>query len=144
MKKTLWLYTVGICLLLMLSTCRKDIKLPDPSLSRLFGKWEWLMSSGGFSGGSRTPASEGYHESVEFNEKGIYRLYRDGNKKEKRTFSIVYDESGFGKYTILYKDKGPFAKGIFLKHAVSFSGNDTLILDEECMDCYAHVYVRTK
>ncbi len=142
MKRTTSLYFVGLCILILLTNCRKDIDLPDPSLSKLFGSWEWLGSSGGFSGGSKTPASEGYNETLEFNSNGIYKSYRNGKKEDKWKIEIVADNDRPGNFIIKYSGTGVFNRGIQRKQEVSFRGNDTLYLDDGCCDRYGHLYVR--
>lgn len=143
-------FTSIIALILVLTACRKDISVPNQQYENLFGTWTWIESTGGESGQAISPATEGYSITVEYNENGVFKRFRDGKKISKMTFKFVEGNSMFsaGQVPMIeYKEKkittSPLKKGI-LRASVSFTGNDTLFVSDECYDCYTHLYVRKK
>ncbi len=144
-KKTFWTFTI-VTFSLFLTTCRKDISLPSPDLEKLFGSWEWVQSSGGFGGQTTTPISAGYSHTVEFNKNGIYKWYKDGKLQDKMKFTATEGSSIYTTGTaflIKYKDTGLFDKNENpTTQRVTFGGQDTLFLSDECYDCYGHIYIR--
>lgn len=132
-----------------LPACKKSVDLPDPKLESLFGSWEWLESSGGFSGSRITPSSAGYTRTVEFGANGVYKIYRDGKLEDKVRFTVTESSSpyyGGPEYIITYGGSGIFGpeQDTYLSESIHFRGQDTLALTEDCADCYGHVYVRNK
>jgi hypothetical protein len=137
-----------ILIVLNVNACRKDITTPNSEAEKLFGKWMWIQSSGGIGGNSKSPKTEGYSNSIEFSDKGIYKTFKDGKQTDKMEYSLSEGKSIYlpGKGTIIeFKDIGLFDKdNTPLKQSMQFFGNDTLFLSEECYDCYSHLYVREK
>ena len=141
------LLTIAIVTLsLLLTTCRKDISVPNPDLERLFGKWEWVQSYCGWSGPS-SPATTGYSQTVEFNKNGIYKMYQDGKQKEKRKFTLTEGNSIYTSgtaYLIEYTDTDLIKKQDYLTQSLTFRGQDTLCLNDEAYDACGYIYVRQK
>jgi hypothetical protein len=130
------------------TTCRKDISVPSTDLDKLFGTWNWIQSSGGFAGQINSPATSGYSQTIEFNKNGIYKIYKDGKQKDKMKFTLTNGTSIYNTgtaYLIKYKDIGLFDKNDHsVTQSVKFGGQDTLFLNDECYDCYGHIYIRQK
>lgn len=143
----LFLVTI-MTLLFSVTACKKDISIPNPELEKLFGTWNWVQSSGGFSGQAITPTTAGYSQTVEFNQNGSYKIYENGKQKDKMKFSLSSGNSIHSTetaYLIKYKDSGLFDKeNNSVTQSVRFGGNDTLFLSDECYDCYQHIYIRQK
>ena len=146
MKNKIIFYCSFLTVIIFATACRKDISLPDQNLKKLFGTWEWVQSSGGFSGQTITPVSEDYSMSVEYTEKGVYRKYKDGKKISKLNFKIeeraTIAISDF-KFLIDYRE-GPCSKVGVNSQSFRFGGTDTLFLNDDCYDCFSHIYVRKK
>lgn len=133
---------------LFLTTCKKEVVLPNQNLEKLFGTWEWVSSSGGWAGRTLTPASEGYSQQIEFTEKGVYKVYINDKVENKMEFTITENSSSIYTsqtvYMIKYKATGLFKKNksVFdMSQTFKFSG-DTLWLADECYDCFGHIYIR--
>lgn len=113
---------------------------------QLVGKWEWIESSGGITGGIMTPKSEGYTIQSEFTKKGIYRSYKDGLLNLQMKYKVVLIKSvlsGAESYMVHYQNvKGQNLS--MVNDSFEFRGKDTLILKEECHDCYTRIFVRSK
>jgi hypothetical protein len=136
-------YTITVAFIafvLLSSTCKKAMQVPDPELEKIFGKWSWVRTSGGFAGKTITPVSEGYTARFEFNSDGTYKKYKNETLTEQKKFSFLQATSinNHQPVWVISFD------GSALKMAVSFSGNDTLILNEQAYDGFSHTYIRMK
>jgi hypothetical protein len=127
----------------LLTACKKDISVPNPEMKKLFGTWEWVESSGGISGGTITPATEGHHMTIEFKENGVFKKYKNNRRIDRMTFTLSEGSSIISNpaFLIEYKD-GCMNKKEVIPQSFKFGGQDTLYLSDECYDCYSHVYVR--
>ena len=137
---------IFIVALLGLISCKKEINVPKEDYKKLFGKWEWVYSTGGLAGGVITPETENYNLEIEYKKNGIYKEFKDGKRIEKFTFHFEKAESIFssGEDYLIFYSKGKFSKKGVMYHSFNFIGNDTLLLNEECYDCYGNLYVRKK
>jgi len=136
-----------LSLILLAQTCGKEITLPDPELKKIFGRWEWIETSGGFAGKIITPSKAGYTDEIEFNKEGIFQEFRNGTLQDKKRFSITTDKSILKEdsaYIISFSPIDSLFRRTMKKHSVSFSGSDTLHLNEECFDCFSTVWSRKK
>jgi hypothetical protein len=133
--------------LLLAQTCNKEIPLPNSELKKIFGKWEWVETSGGFTGKITTPAKASYTEEIEFMKDGSFLRFKNGNMTDKNKFTISEGKSIFkseSTYIISFSPIDSSAAASMQKQSLSFMGNDTLFLKEECHDCFSHVYVIKK
>ena len=140
MEKQQKYWTIAIMLIwVFFSGCRKDISSsPNPESKEIFGTWVWVQSSGGFTGHTINPSTVGYSGTVEFNKNGIYKTYKDGNQKEEGKYSLIEGKSIYTTTTahlIKYEDDITY-------QSINLERKDTLILSDECYDCYRHVYIR--
>lgn len=113
---------------------------------KLKGKWEWVETSGGFAGEISTPKTENYTVQIEFSKNGLFKSFKNNVSDLKMKYKVSLGKSVYtieNVYLINYKScKGPIVNR--MNDSFEFKGNDTLILKEECMDCYSRVYVRKK
>jgi hypothetical protein len=65
--------------LFIATSCKKEIKLPDTSLEKLYGKWN-LVKSYGKHGEGEIPSAGGYQIWIRFDNFGIYEKYRDSTQ----------------------------------------------------------------
>jgi len=123
------------------------MQVPDPELKKIFGKWQWIESSGGFAGKATTPSKEGYIARIEFSNEYMYQLYRNDTLIDRRKFIFSKDKS-------IHRDKQvwiiSFAQDTTLEYGpplpmeVLFQGEDTLMLKEKVYDGFSYTYVRMK
>src|SRR5689334_18447118 len=128
-------YTVTLALaafVLLSSKCKKDIEVPSAELKKIFGKWEWVSSTGGFAGKTITPASAGYQVRLEFNSNGAYKRYKNNSLEDQRNFSFQQETSTYNHQTVWAVS----FSGSPLSMLVDFSGNDTLLLNDNAYDGY--------
>jgi hypothetical protein len=133
-----------VLLAILFSTCKKDISIPDPDFKKLFGTWEWVQSSGGFSGQTTTPASEGYTFTDKYKSNGVLIIYKNGNRTERMTYKFSEGTSILSNqpaYLIEYRD-GTFSKKEVVSQLFKFAGEDTLYLFDNSDDGFTHIYVR--
>jgi hypothetical protein len=105
----------------------------------LIGNWNWLSTSGGFAGSLSTPKTTGETRRVEFDDNSNFRYYVNDILKSDHTFKIEKSKSitGDDNALIAYNLLGS-------RQSIIFQGPDTLILFDECYDCYEHIYTRIK
>ena len=143
-------YRPGILFLSMLfisPTCNKELQLPNPELKKIFGRWQWVETSGGFAGKTITPLKAGYQEEITFNSEGIFQEFKDGKLQDKKRFSIEAGKSILQEdsaYIISFSTIDTSFGRAIQKQSVIFKGSDTLLLNEECNDCFNSVWVRMK
>jgi hypothetical protein len=145
-QQKLWTVALVATASLFLTTCRKDISVPNPDLEKLFGTWDWVGTYCGWSGAS-SPATVGYSQTVEFNKNGIYKMYHDGKQTDKRKFTLTEGSSIYTSgtaYLINYKDTKLFKKKNYTTQSVTFAGQDTLFLNDEAYDGCGDTYVKHK
>ncbi|GEM_PF-1635279 len=106
----------------------------------LYDTWEWLSSFGGYAGMPINIEKLGFSDTYTFKEDGTYSHSKNGRKLPEGKFKTSNDVSIFikGKMPMIQFDNSN------KKMSYSFNGPDTLVLAEECYDCYKHVYVRKK
>ena len=122
---------------LVLIYCSCTIIDSRSNQSKIVGQWEWIYSTGGFAGQVITPDSAGF-SGRHFNFKSDYSF------SFFRADTLVQT----GKYTFEERDDNIIINYItghedsFLNQRVKFRGSDTLILADECYDCYINTYIR--
>jgi hypothetical protein len=146
MRRILFSATIFLTIIFCSTGCRKDITVPDPNFKLLFGSWEWIESSGGYVVHTINPGTEGYTMTVEYEENGTYRSFKNGKKESKTRFEFEEGRSiysGAVEYLIRYKT-GTFNNKAAGVNSFRISGQDSLFLRDECYDCYEHIYIRKK
>lgn len=103
---------------------------------RISGNWRWIQSVGGFGGGTFTPETEGHQQYLRFSENNDFRLTRADTVVYEGTYELK-KENGELKIYYSIPEEYPLVPQI-----VDFNTADTLILRDECTDCYVNTYVR--
>ena len=117
--------------MIVITGCDQKIS-PD---SDLVGSWTWISSSGGFAGSIQTPANSGDEISIEFT-KSRFKKYVNGVLKDDLRYSITLDESIYSTERL---EIIKFSNGWRQSYSAT---KDTLILNDECYDCYQYIYKR--
>jgi hypothetical protein len=147
---------IAICFLTLLTACEKskDQILIWDQVSKtqyyqneifnginqkIYGKWQFLYSSGGFGGGRIDPEYD-YLEVVQY---GIYGII-NGNSIDQIGKLLVADQDD--KHAMITFLPDPNYKTDFqmVRRQSSFTGNDTLILWDMMYDGYFAYYKRIK
>ena len=131
-------------LFLMISSCKKEIEVPESSLQQVFGTWQWYLSSGSVQ--MLSPESEGYSKYIEITDKGIYKEYKNHVRRKKLKYSFDVNKSMVHHlpYRINFKDElVNFSFPIF-PLVIEMVSLDTLFLHEDVFDGATHCYVRKK
>ena len=145
------IHTSFILLIVLFSSlffgCKKestDIEFPNSQSKQLIGSWKWVESSGGFTGSTINPTTEGFSDQMEFSEKGKNYKFREGEEMIIRNFEFEEKKSIFNSqivYMIKYTSTSEGNLNNWFQ-SYHFIGNDSLFLSDECYDCYGHLYVR--
>lgn len=116
------------------------MEVPDPELKKIFGKWDWISSTGGIAGKPIGVSSYGDIIQLEFGRDGTYKKFKNDSLIDQKKFSFSQATSIQNHEPVWVVSPGESS----LKMAVSFSGSDTLMLNEQVHDGFEHVYVRIK
>jgi hypothetical protein len=132
--KIIALYLIG----LLLFSCGDENTNLDNS-NKLLGKWDWVESKGGLAGMIYTPKSTGNSKMLEFND-SICSYYLDAKLQHKGKFEIKkikYTNELDSMTMIEYDDSS-------ILQQVIFRSKDTLVLIDNCSDCYVNTYKRKR
>ncbi|HNL83744.1 MAG TPA: hypothetical protein PKO18_00815 [Chitinophagales bacterium] len=124
-----------ISVLTIFLSCKKDAIKGSYNQNDLTGRWEWLSSSGGITGGTETPATRGYSQSINITADKI-QFYTNDILTQDITYTIgqavsIYDHE---TRTMLMQSNNPIC-------SYKIVGNK-LYLYDECFDCYSSEYIR--
>ncbi|MCO6498476.1 MAG: hypothetical protein J5I50_12535 [Chitinophagaceae bacterium] len=125
-----------LVIVVLISSCQKsEIKI---GYDAIIGQWEWVQSSGGFTGWTISPATEGYTSTLQFT-KDKYRVFRNDSlfaegsyKLEMKVSSMTSNKE---KVLMLVSDFGP------ANQRVEFEGKKMFLIDE-CYDCFISEYIK--
>ena len=141
MKKIFFLFV-----LVILSSCNSNdddssTKKADAQAEKdLQGKWNWVISSGGFAGKTYTPQSSNQVIYIEFSGNS-FKTYINGILSADNTFVIKTQKSNFGGEKPMIVSDNP--DKYFVAMSFEIQG-DKLSLSQECDDCFGSLYERIK
>jgi hypothetical protein len=118
--------------------CKKSEASESPGYRQLYYTWEWVQSSGGIGGVLMNPASEGYTQSINFEENGSYTRYRNSLVFSSGTYTITRAVSMLDNVEydmVVFDDGSP-------PQAITRLSDNELTLREDCNDCFTHSYRR--
>lgn len=135
---------IFIILAIVLSiSCNSDDNDPS-SKNNLKGRWNWIVSSGGFTGAKVTPETSKQTKVLEFS--GSYlKTYINGSLSGKQKFLVKTKKSIFGvdKQMIVIDKGNSLTEEYYIDRSFEIKGNK-LYLSDECADCYTSEYERIK
>lgn len=134
MKKIITLIVLCCAIAIQFISCAK-IKVPNEDARKIFGKWEYLYASGGFSGTGNSSRFN-TNQWVEFTDRGFFTTYEGNQKIERIRFKLELKE------TVHSSSQLPalvYSKKNYETFRVS---GDTLVIHEEGYDAYSYVFVR--
>ena len=125
------------------SACSSHLTAPadDELLQGLFGTWWWIRSTGGISGATRTPDSEGHALTLTFTSPDQIEMFRDGVLEGGTTFEFVPatdDGSVIGSAQLLYAQ----ALTGFDEQGVEITETGHLVLTDPCCDGFVFEWSR--
>lgn len=106
---------------------------------RLVGSWQWIRSTGGIGGQTVTPETPGYSSKLLRFEEETAALFRADTLVWRVRYSV--EEKDDQPMVVYYlEDEEAFLPAEYLR----FKGasKDTLVLRENCFDCYTQTYRR--
>ena len=109
----------------------------DELLQALFGTWSWIQATGGISGTTRTPDSEGYTQTLTFTRPDQVELLRDGVPEMTTTFEFVpLIDDGSARLVYAQPLTGMDDQSV----EVTEAGN--LVLSDPCCDGFVYEWGR--
>ena len=127
----------SILLLTGISICgcqRNSTKLGV--LDILEGNWAWVYSQGGYGGQYIYPDSVGYDKIINIGSNSIYIEIVDDSVSFRGRYEIVRQQiSGELAYVMIIEN---YPKQLIIDRLDA----DTLVLGENCDDCFEHTYIR--
>lgn len=138
MKKYFLLFILAV-----LTSCNND-ENDISSKNNLKGRWNWIITSGGFGGGSQTPETLKQTMIIEFSG-NFLKTYINGNLSQTQRFSIQTKLSPFGgKQKVIVIDKeNSITNEVYIDQSFKIIGKK-LYLIQECVDCSTSEYERVK
>jgi|SRR3990172_11438092 len=132
------LFTIIAILIVTQITCDDAVRPSAPEAQRLFGSWNWIKSVGGFGGETLTPESTGTTVKLVFQYDGTFLLYVNDTLNRQSTYYVQKQSlnPGWPEYYYLWYSHSTSPQQI------SYQGSDTLMLFDQCYDCYLNTYVR--
>jgi len=127
-------------LVMILVSCSKENITSTEAASGLTGEWNWIDSSGGIAGITYTPKSTGEIRRVEFDTNGVFRLYINNVLSTESEYHLVKSRSIYSQDSALLIVR----KSSSIPQSFIIRSRDTLILMDECFDCFEHLYTRIK
>lgn len=128
---------------IIFTACQKEIDAPNRECKAIIGEWEWTYSTAGYDHPINTPKTEGYTQSIKFDHNGKYSLFINDRLSQVKQFFFKIAPSIYetgNDYLIFYFNYKDNKKNI--SHSFEFADNNTLVLSEQCYDCYSHVYIK--
>jgi hypothetical protein len=125
-------------------SCKKENAPPDNEptvdISKIYGKWDWIGSSGGFAGSAYTPKSEHQTRMLNITSDNNIYSYTNGSLVTQKQFTVGKSKSyltGDTAYIIHYTPAS--FDDVILK-----AKNDTLVLANDGADGFTSGYIRHK
>jgi hypothetical protein len=136
MRESMFRKTIlGIAMIFLFSAC--SILDGDSPFTEIQGKWDWVRSTGGVTGQTVTPDSAGYsHQQLLFTWDEEFVFYQDDTVNTQGIYSLERMEDK------VYLSYNPTSGSTWPEQTVEFVEGDTLVLMDQCTDCYTHTYVR--
>ena len=127
---------IVVSLLLGAASCNLETVYNETELT---GRWKWLESTGGFAGTVNNPEKAGYDEIIEFSPGSLFKVFRNDSLTVRSSY---YIRPGWSVTTgdsslLLAYDYNNIRQSYFIR-------SDTLILRDECYDCFTSTYIRIK
>lgn len=115
------------------------------SKNNLKGKWNWILTSGGFGGGGQTPETTKQKRVIQFSDNTL-KTYINGILSQTQKFTIQTKQSPLGgERKVIVTDKSDASTNQSYIMDQSFEIIDKkLYLRDECADCYISEYERIK
>lgn len=113
---------------------------PHDKETGLIGTWQWVSSTGGFVGETVTPDSSGYSDyRISFSPDSTFKVFTKDSTRVRGHFSLKQSR---GDTLVTYDRAEEFSEGFYPDQYVRFRDDGTLILSDNCADCYINLYRR--
>jgi hypothetical protein len=103
----------------------------------IVGVWVWVSSTGGIAGTTRTPATEGFTQTLRIAADGEVELFRDGVSEVRTSYTFFVGPEGSSTHLAFAEPLFDFDSAI-----VGVTPGDTLVLIDPCCDGFERRWVR--
>jgi len=124
-----------LLLLPLLLSCSSN-KNAGSKPPKIIGNWQWLETTGGFAGIKKTPESTNQIKNLQITKDSIF-YYDNGELTSSQPYKLQLAKSMLSKKTEWQLNET--ISKVFIHRQDS-----TLILREDCFDCFSHKYVKMK
>lgn len=111
---------------------------PAATSERLLSEWEWLQSTGGLAGWTLTPDCTGLAPVRLVFDRNRAASYEADTLEWRVGYTLKQEDD---VWRLRYERDAPHVP---VDQQVRFQGRDTLVLIDECIDCYVSTYLRIK
>jgi hypothetical protein len=137
--KALLITSCAFLFSVLIISCTHSTSPGNGGVPALYGSWQWYRTSGGFGGSVTTPESCGCTAKAVFKPEGVVQFFQNDTLAGQYPFTIVADTSYSQQNYFLHAESGTYYPNQF----INISG-DTLVLTDNCADCFTHFYVRMR
>ena len=103
---------------------------------KIIGNWQWIETSGGFAGITKTPESTNSIKHLQITKDSIF-YYDNGELSNAQPYKLELAMSQLSNKNEWQIDET--VSKVFVHRQDS-----TLVLVEDCFDCFSHKYVKMK
>ena len=131
-------------LIMLFSSCKKDIGLDRDEIKGLFGEWEWIQTTGGLAGINATSLTTRDKEKIEFTKAGYYKKFVNDELVQKLRYHVTDNEPAVLHGLLIEFKNTVFDRKNNLINQTFKISSDTLELREDVMDGFSYYYVRIR
>lgn len=119
---------------------------PYPESRKLLeGTWNWVQTSGGFMGNTTKPEDSGYVLKRIFTGDSEFMVYRNDTLLYSGTYTLKAPTDQDQDYLINYnvqQQNDNYQTSSLTAQYISFISADSLVLMDNCYDCYISIWSR--
>ena len=130
---------LAFVVVIVMVACQKENTIIVNS-TNLIGEWNWISSTGGIGGFKYTPSSTSVQRKITFASDSVFRLYQNDSLKTESKYhvSMMLASNGLDTIKVVKYD------GSSIRQYFEIQSDGTMVLSDECMDCYIHEYKRIR
>ncbi|WP_409149278.1 hypothetical protein [Sphingobacterium sp. BS-2] len=103
---------------------------------KIIGNWQWIETSGGFAGITKTPESTREIKHLQITKDSVF-YYENGELTSTLPYKLTLTKSMLNNKDSWLLNEAPHKVFVYRQ-------DSTLVLQEDCFDCFSHKYVKMK
>jgi hypothetical protein len=134
---------IAILAAFLVIQCSDNGATVGPDTSGIVGTWNWVRSCGGWTGDCIYPGSTYAHQVLHLYENSRYAWYVADSVYLQGSYHVETREPEPGrKVAVLIMEYEP--PQFVPKRTIDFVSRDSLVLTDDCSDCFTSVYHRVE